>query len=46
MEKIAALLSIIANFITQNHAQKFESTIRESSIPIPDNAQEINHANV
>ena len=46
MEKIAAPLNIIANFITQNHAQKFELTIRESSIPIPENAQEINQTDV
>ena len=46
MEKIAAPLNIIANFITQNHAQKFESTIRESSIPTPENAQEINQVDV
>ena len=46
MEKIAAPLKIIANFITQNHPQKFESTIRESSIPTPENAQEINQADV
>ena len=46
MEKIAAPLNIIANFITQNNAQKFESTIREYSIPTPENAQEINQADV
>ena len=46
MEKISAPLNIIANFITQNHAQKFESTIRESSIQTPENAQKINQADV
>ena len=44
MEKIAAPLNIIANFITQNHTQKFESTIRESSMLTSENAQEINQA--
>ena len=42
MEKIVAPLNIIANFITQNHAQKFETTIRESSITTPEISQEIN----
>ena len=46
MEKIAAPLNIIANFINQNHAQKFESAIRESSISTPENAQVINQTDV
>ena len=46
MEKIDAPLNIIANFTSQNHAQKFEFTIRESSIPTPENAQEINQTDV
>ena len=46
MEKIDAPLNIIAKFITQNHVQKFESTIRESNISTPENAQEINQTDV
>ena len=38
MNKIAAPLNIIANFITQNHVQKCMSAI-ENSISIPKNAQ-------
>ena len=46
MEKIDEPLNIIANFTSQNHAQKFESTIRESNIPTPENAQEINQTDL
>ena len=46
MEKIAASLNIIASFITQNHIQKFQSIIRESSISTLENAQEINQTDV
>ena len=45
MNKIAAPLKIIANFITQNHAQKCTFTIK-NSILTPQNAQEMTEFDV
>ena len=40
MNKKATHLNIIANFITQNHVQKYMSAIK-NSFSIPKNSQEI-----
>ena len=44
MEKIAAPLNTIEDFLMQNHDHKYESTIRECSISAPENVQEISQA--